>query len=144
MRRIGRAEYWPYSVFVRYQRPPWVPCEPESRELLGICLKKIKGLNKVKLVDANFVSAHYIVKLVCFLAPQIWQAPTSKRMKVKLTVQKEVMNGAVMQQSMIVDFIVSPTTTAQEELIRMCVGRSLGNSVTIANVRTPRILGMHR
>ncbi|EER02194.1 hypothetical protein, conserved [Perkinsus marinus ATCC 50983] len=75
----------------RYQRPPWVPCEPESRELLGICLKKIKGLNKVKLVDANF----------------IWQAPTSKRMKVKLTVQKEVMNGAIMQQSMIVDFIVA-------------------------------------
>ncbi|KAF4676657.1 ribosome-binding protein [Perkinsus chesapeaki] len=75
----------------RYQRPPWVACEPESRELLGICLKKIKGLNKVKLVDANF----------------IWQAPTSKRMKVKLTVQKEVMNGAIMQQSMIVDFIVA-------------------------------------
>ena len=35
-------------------RPPWVYCEVESKELLAICLKKIKGLNRVKLIDASF------------------------------------------------------------------------------------------
>lgn len=30
----------------RYQRPPWVHAPLESRELLSLCLKKIKGLNK--------------------------------------------------------------------------------------------------
>lgn len=49
-------------------------CALESRELLAICLKKLKGLNKVHLVDAGFV----------------WTEPHSKRVKVKLTVQKEV------------------------------------------------------
>jgi nonsense-mediated mRNA decay protein 3 len=56
----------------RYLRPPWVECELESRQLLALCLKKIKGLNHVKLVDASF----------------IWTEPHSRRIKVKLTVQK--------------------------------------------------------
>jgi nonsense-mediated mRNA decay protein 3 len=60
----------------RYLNPPnaWVTAELESKDLLSICLKKIKGLNKVKLVDAGFV----------------WTEPHSKRVKVKLTIQKEV------------------------------------------------------
>jgi len=41
---------------------------------LSLCLKKLKGLNKVRLVDAGFV----------------WTEPHSKRIKVKLTIQKEV------------------------------------------------------
>jgi nonsense-mediated mRNA decay protein 3 len=49
-------------------------CELESKELLALCLKKIKGLNKVKLVDAGF----------------IWTEPHSRRLKIKLTIQKEV------------------------------------------------------
>jgi len=60
----------------------------ESRELLGLCLKKLKGLNKVRLVDAGF----------------IWTEPHSKRIKVKLTVQAEVMGGAVLQQVFTVEF----------------------------------------
>ena len=39
-----------------------------------MCLKKLKGLSKVHLVDAGFV----------------WTEPHSKRVKVKLTIQKEV------------------------------------------------------
>lgn len=60
----------------RYLNPPqsWVLAQLESRELLAICLRKLKGLNKVRLVDAGF----------------IWTEPHSKRLKVKLTVQKEV------------------------------------------------------
>ena len=76
----------------RYQRPPWVALELESRELLAFCLKKIKGLGKeVKLVDASFV----------------WTEPHSKRIRVKLVVQKEVFSAAILQQSFIVEFVVA-------------------------------------
>jgi nonsense-mediated mRNA decay protein 3 len=39
----------------RYLNPPkaWTTCQPESKELMQICLKRIKGLNKVKLIDAS-------------------------------------------------------------------------------------------
>lgn len=39
-------------------------------------------------------------------ASWIWTEPHSKRLKVKLTVQKEVGNGAVLQQAMAVTFVV--------------------------------------
>lgn len=68
-------------------RPPWVACDRESKELLAICLKKINGLNKVHLVDANF----------------LWTEPHSRRLKVKLVIQKDVMNGAKLQQTFAVE-----------------------------------------
>jgi len=75
----------------RYQRPPYVAVELESREMLALCLQKIKGLNKeVKLVDASF----------------IWTEPHSRRIKVKLTIQKEIYHGAILQQQFIVEFFV--------------------------------------
>lgn len=79
----------------RYFQPPgtWVQCALESRDLLALCLKKIKApLSKVRLVDASFV----------------WTEPHSKRLKVKLTIQKEVMNGAILQQVFVVDYVVQP------------------------------------
>ncbi|CAH2247429.1 60S ribosomal export NMD3 [Pelobates cultripes] len=75
----------------RYLQPPgtWIQCALESRELLTLCLKKLKAsLSKVRLIDAGFV----------------WTEPHSKRLKVKLTIQKEVLNGAILQQVFIVDF----------------------------------------
>ncbi|KAJ8966531.1 hypothetical protein NQ317_007177 [Molorchus minor] len=77
----------------RYFHPPaeWVQCALESRELLSLCLKKLKGLNRVKLVDASFV----------------WTEPHSKRIKVKLTVHGEVMGGTVLQQVFIVEYTVA-------------------------------------
>ncbi|KAK3744403.1 hypothetical protein QZH41_012165 [Actinostola sp. cb2023] len=76
----------------RYLQPPstWTTCSLESRELLAICLKKLKGLNKVRLVDAGFV----------------WTEPHSKRIKVKLTIQKEVMNSTILQQVFVVEYMV--------------------------------------
>ncbi|XP_048362028.1 60S ribosomal export protein NMD3 [Sphaerodactylus townsendi] len=77
----------------RYLQPPgtWVQCALESRELLSLCLKKIKAsLSKVRLIDAGFV----------------WTEPHSKRLKVKLTVQKEVMNGAILQQVFVIEYVV--------------------------------------
>lgn len=74
----------------RYLQPPteWIACALESRELLALCLKKLKGLKEVKLVDAGF----------------IWTEPHSKRIKMKLTVHKEVFGGATLQQVFIVEF----------------------------------------
>lgn len=60
----------------RYFSPPnqWTFANLESPELLSLCLKRIRGLNKLKLIDAGFV----------------WTEPHSRRIKVKLTIQKEV------------------------------------------------------
>lgn len=73
----------------RYNKPPWTHCEPESRELLGMCLKRVRGIGKeVRLVDASF----------------IWTEEHSKRIKVKITVQKEIATGSVLQQTMVCEF----------------------------------------
>ena len=57
-------------IISRYLQPPseWVHCALESRELLALCLKKLKTLNTVKLIDAGFV----------------WTEPHSKRIKVNV------------------------------------------------------------
>jgi len=75
----------------RYNKPPWTHCEPESRELLGMCLKRVRGIGKeVRLVDASF----------------IWTEEHSKRIKVKITVQKEVASGSVLQQTLVCEFSI--------------------------------------
>jgi nonsense-mediated mRNA decay protein 3 len=72
----------------RYLQPPqsWLKAELESKELLTFCVKRLKNINKVKLVDAEF----------------IWMKPHSKWIKVKLKIKKEVLNGAVLEQVHIV------------------------------------------
>lgn len=76
----------------RYLNPPntWVIAELESRELLAICLKKLRGLKSVRLIDANFV----------------WTEPHSKRLRVKLTVQKEVFTSTILERAFEVEIIV--------------------------------------
>ncbi|XP_067307619.1 60S ribosomal export protein NMD3 [Pseudorasbora parva] len=77
----------------RYLQPPgtWLQCALESRELLALCLKKLKAsMAKVRLIDAGF----------------LWTEPHSKRIKMKLTVQKEVLNGAILQQVFVVEFVI--------------------------------------
>ena len=71
----------------RYSRPPWVRLKPESNEMMSYLLSKVKGLKGLKLVDSNF----------------IWTEPHSKKIKIKLTVQKEV-DKLLKQSSVIVDF----------------------------------------
>ncbi|KAG8907133.1 hypothetical protein FRB99_005241 [Tulasnella sp. 403] len=76
----------------RFLSPPntWTIAEPESRELLAICLKKLKGLNKVRLIDASF----------------IWTEPHSKRLRLKLTIQKEVFTSTILQQIFEIEYVV--------------------------------------
>jgi nonsense-mediated mRNA decay protein 3 len=77
----------------RYLRPPWIKCERESKELLALCLKKIHGLSKLKIVEAGFV----------------WTECHSKRLKVRLTVQKELDKGQLLEQTFVTEFVESFT-----------------------------------
>jgi len=61
---------------------------------MAICLKKIPALRKkVKLIDADF----------------IWTEAHSKRLKIKITVQKEVHN-VILEQKLVVTFVVTNQT----------------------------------
>eukprot|EP00980_Cylindrotheca_fusiformis_P008923 scaffold1900_cov123-Cylindrotheca_fusiformis.AAC.49 len=75
----------------------WIACDLESRELMALCLANVSGLkatkkndNRVRLIDATW----------------IWTEPHSMRLKVRLTVQKEVQSGTILQQAFTVVFIV--------------------------------------
>ncbi len=79
----------------RYLNPPsnWVAAGLESKELMALCLKRLKGIDSnkgLRLVDASFV----------------WTEPHSKRIKVKVTVQGQV-DGAVLQQSFVVEYVIN-------------------------------------
>lgn len=76
----------------RWLLPPttWIVALPESRELLALCLKKLRGLNKVRIIDASFV----------------WTEPHSRRLKVKITVQDQVQDGVLLQQSFEVLYVM--------------------------------------
>mmetsp|Transcript_36599 Transcript_36599/g.80159 ORF Transcript_36599/g.80159 Transcript_36599/m.80159 type:complete len:533 (+) Transcript_36599:77-1675(+) len=75
----------------RFNKPPWAPCELESRELLSLCLRHVKGLTREhQLVDASF----------------IWTEPHSKELKVKMVLRKEAIPGVVVEQTMVVEFRV--------------------------------------
>ncbi|CDO69114.1 hypothetical protein BN946_scf185042.g16 [Trametes cinnabarina] len=76
----------------RFLSPPstWTIAQPESKELLAICLKKLKGLNKVRLTDAHF----------------IWTEPHSKRLRISLTIQKEVLTNTILEQVFEIEYLV--------------------------------------
>lgn len=75
----------------RWLSPPsqWVVASAESRELLALCLRKLRGLHKSRIIDASF----------------IWTEPHSRRIKVKITVQQEAFEGTVLQQTFEVEFV---------------------------------------
>ena len=79
-----------FSLILSYLSPPWIKCELESQDLLSICLKRVKGLNRVKMVDAGFV----------------WTEPHSKRIKMKITIQKEVQANSILQSAFVVELVV--------------------------------------
>lgn len=62
----------------------------ESKELLAFCLRKMRNLRSLKLIDASFM----------------WTEPHSKRIKVKLKLQKEVERSVILQQTCVIEFIV--------------------------------------
>ncbi|KIK68748.1 hypothetical protein GYMLUDRAFT_92249 [Collybiopsis luxurians FD-317 M1] len=76
----------------RFLSPPqaWVIARPESSELLALCLKRLKGLAKVRLTEAHF----------------IWTEPHSKRLRVSLTIQKEVLTNTILEQTFETEYLV--------------------------------------
>ncbi|GAM35055.1 Nmd3 homolog [Talaromyces pinophilus] len=77
----------------RWLQPPntWVSAALESRELLALCLRKLRGLSRVRIIDASF----------------IWTEPHSRRIKVKITIQQEAFQGTILQQTFEVEYVVS-------------------------------------
>ncbi|OJJ37602.1 hypothetical protein ASPWEDRAFT_461271 [Aspergillus wentii DTO 134E9] len=77
----------------RWLQPPtsWVVAAPESKELLALCLRKLRGLAKVRIIDAGF----------------IWTEPHSRRIKVKITIQQEAFQGTIVQQTFEVEYVVA-------------------------------------
>ena len=53
-------------------------------------MKKLRGLKSVRLIDAHFV----------------WTEPHSKRLRVKLTVQKEVFTSTILERAFEVEIVV--------------------------------------
>eukprot|EP00521_Asterionellopsis_glacialis_P010499 CAMPEP_0195290312 /NCGR_PEP_ID=MMETSP0707-20130614/6228_1 /TAXON_ID=33640 /ORGANISM="Asterionellopsis glacialis, Strain CCMP134" /LENGTH=629 /DNA_ID=CAMNT_0040350425 /DNA_START=66 /DNA_END=1955 /DNA_ORIENTATION=- len=74
----------------------WIACDLESRDLMALCLSNVSGLKtakhdkQIRLVDAGW----------------IWTEPHSMRLKVRLTIQREVHAGTILQQSFTVVFVV--------------------------------------
>jgi len=77
----------------RWLQPPahWIAAAPESRELLALCLRKLRGLSKVRIIDASF----------------LWTEPHSKRIKVRITVQQEAFEGTILQQTFEVEYVIA-------------------------------------
>ncbi|KAJ5634403.1 ribosome-binding protein [Penicillium herquei] len=69
----------------------WVVASPESKELLAVCLRRLRGLSKVRIIDASF----------------IWTEPHSRRIKVKITIQQEAFQGTIIQQTFEVEYVVA-------------------------------------
>jgi len=65
-----------------FRNPQWIRAELESPELLTMCLKKLRGLSKVKLIDAGF----------------IWTEPHSQRLIIKLTIQATAIGKSILQK----------------------------------------------
>jgi nonsense-mediated mRNA decay protein 3 len=77
----------------RWFSPPtqWLVAQLESRELLALCLRKLKGLNRLRIIDASFV----------------WTEPHSRRVKVKITAQQDAGEGTIVQQAFEVEYVVA-------------------------------------
>jgi len=74
-----------------FRNPQWVRAELESPELLTLCLKKLRGLSKVKLIDAGF----------------IWTEPHSKRLILKLTIQATAIGKSILQKKFRVEITIA-------------------------------------
>lgn len=69
----------------------WTNMELESSNLLSACLRRIHGLQQVRLIDAKW----------------IWTEPHSKRLKVLLEVEGEVLDNRItLRQSATVEFVI--------------------------------------
>lgn len=74
----------------------YVYVERESVEMMGLLLKYLRKTNDIELKDASFV----------------YTEPHSRRIKIKITIQKSTEEGLIIQDNMVIEF---------KEIARMCV-----------------------
>mmetsp|Transcript_27142 Transcript_27142/g.43598 ORF Transcript_27142/g.43598 Transcript_27142/m.43598 type:complete len:460 (+) Transcript_27142:430-1809(+) len=120
----------------------WLYCEPESTELMALCLKSVHGLGKGKgkgrKGGATFVDASWI-----------WTEPHSRRLKIKVAVEKEVFNGACVRQSIVVEYIVktrlcdqcTKETTDQNWTTVVQVRQHVAHKKTLLNLENKLVRG---
>ncbi|CAC9696066.1 60S ribosomal export protein NMD3, putative [Plasmodium sp. DRC-Itaito] len=77
----------------RYLHNRWIYCELESKELLALCLKKVNKLKKLKILDAKF----------------LYTEPHSKRLKVHVSVQEELINNFISEMEIIIHYVIKYT-----------------------------------
>ncbi|KAF6136504.1 hypothetical protein GIB67_035063 [Kingdonia uniflora] len=108
----------------RYLQPPrtWIPCQLESRELLTFCIKRLNLSNKVRLADAEF----------------IWTEPHSKRIKVKVKVRKEVLNGVILEQGYVAEYV------SQDHMCEVCSRVAANPDQWVAAVQLRQHVGHRR
>ncbi|GBG25759.1 60S ribosomal export protein NMD3 [Hondaea fermentalgiana] len=127
---------------VKSEEGRWLACEPESAELLALCLKAVHGLGKGKgkgqKNGAHFVDASWI-----------WTEPHSRRLRIRITVEKEVFNGAVVRQRFEVEFIVKTRlctscvkeTTDQQWTTVVQVRQQVSHKRTLLNLENRLLQG---
>jgi nonsense-mediated mRNA decay protein 3 len=85
-------------------RERWVRCEPESPDLLALCLRSLAGLGrgKAKGGKANKGGAEFVD------ASFIWTEPHSRRIKLSVTVERTMheYNSAVLRQKLAVELTI--------------------------------------
>ncbi|KAL3320582.1 ribosome-binding protein [Cichlidogyrus casuarinus] len=75
----------------RYLNGPgkWMPAQLESKELLSLCLKKVRGLSRsLKLKDAQF----------------LYTEPHSRKLLIQVKVRGELQSGAAVEQNVLLEF----------------------------------------
>ncbi|CAH8434939.1 unnamed protein product [Heterobilharzia americana] len=98
----------------RYLSPPsnWICAEPESPELLALCIKRIRGLKK----GLDVRSARFI-----------WTEPHSRKISIEVTVHGALQTGDRVEQQILIDFAVhsqqctSCTRSAAKDYWNACV-----------------------
>ena len=78
----------------------WVVASPESRELLAVCLKQLKGLTGLQLVDAVFNQA---------------DPSNTKKIQVKLTVRLETLEEVLTVDYTFIDSLCPQCDTSKDK-----------------------------
>ena len=101
------------------------PPTPPALRLLESSMRPCQVVThtlQVKLVDAGF----------------IWTEPHSRRLKVKLTIQAEVLNGAILQQTFVVEYVV------ETHMCPDCTKTAANPNTWTACVQVGAVLERHR
>ncbi|KAF6171419.1 hypothetical protein GIB67_009560 [Kingdonia uniflora] len=90
--------------------------------VVDVCIKRLNLNNKVRLADAEF----------------IWTEPHSKRIKVKVKVRKEVLNGVILEQGYVAEYVL------QDHMCEVCSRVAANPDQWVAAVQLRQHVGHRR